>query len=565
LTWLTTLPVILEDRARRTPDELAYRFWTSETRELSRQVEHCAGVLFAHGLGGERAVLHYESVRDLVIAVLACMRIGSVPVPVAPLRGPRDRERLAAVVADAEPAAVLSTRAAIERVGDEIRGGPLRWIATDDLGEATSAPAHRPGGAELALLQYTSGSTSRPKGVMVTYDNLWANAEAIRIRFGHTRQSRGVIWLPPHHDMGLMGGVLQPLFVGFPVLLMPTLSFITRPHRWLQLISDFGATTSGGPCFAYDLCAQKVSDDKLRGVDLSSWQIAFVGAEPVRSSVLRRFADRFAPYGFRAESLYPCYGLAEGTLMATGAAARRLPVVVSVDPAELAKGRAEPSQSAGRPFVSVGEAIPDHQVQIVDPDSRIPCASGEIGELWVSGPSVAAGYWRDEVTTRERVAASLATGGPNHWLRTGDLGFELDGELYVTGRIKSVIILNGRNYHAEDIEAVAEEAADGVTAGSVAALSWTADERERLVLVVEAAPDAGELASAMRESVRAALGIPIASVILVKKRHLPRTTSGKLRREMIREALEAGALEPTGIFSMPGLELAIGAARSVHA
>lgn len=580
MTSPTTLPAILEDRARTTPEKLAYRFWTSESRApedlsygaLLSEVERCAGLLCAHELGGERAVLVYDSVRDLVIAVLACMRAGAIPVPVAPLRGPRDRERIAAVVADARPAAVLSTRAAIDRfAGDTVNDGAwrrLRWIATDEPGEVIAAPRHRPGPGDLALLQYTSGSTSRPKGVMITYDNLWANAEAIRIRFDHTAQSRGVIWLPPHHDMGLMGGVFQPLFVGFPVLLLPTLAFVTRPHRWLRLISDFGATASGGPCFAYDLCARKISDEQLRGVDLSSWQIAFVGAEPVRSSVLERFCARFEPYGFRPESLYPCYGLAEGTLMATGAAKRRRPVVLSLDPAALEKRRAQPASSAGLACVSVGQPIPDHDLRIVDPSSRRPVATGEIGELWLCGRSVAAGYWDDEEATRNRITATLAapeSGPPKRWLRTGDLGFVRDGEVYVTGRLKSVIIVNGRNYHAEDIEAVAEEAVATVAPVAVAALSWTADERERLMLVAEAGPSTqqaarAELAKAMRAAIHDALGVPVAAVVFVKRRHLPRTTSGKLRRDAIRHALATGALAAIGIDSIPGLKLAIGGA-----
>ncbi|HEU4537342.1 MAG TPA: AMP-binding protein, partial [Polyangiaceae bacterium] len=506
----------------------------------------------------------------------------------------RSLPRLRALVADGEARVALTTSEVARAFGP---GGAaagefasLRWLvdaasttattATDaahatptiGLAGATGEEAFHPpalGPSSLALLQYTSGSTGQPKGVMVTHGNLLHNAELVRQGFETSAESTGVIWLPPYHDMGLIGGVVQPVYAGFPVVLTSPLSFLRRPLRWLELVSERGATVSGGPDFAFDLCVRKSSPAERARLDLSRWQVAFCGAEPVRAATLERFAAAFAPAGFRREAFYPCYGLAEATLAVSGGARSAAPIVRRFGREALRKGRAEPageertapaSEGRAQPasdaapmstavaLVGCGRALGDQMVVIVDPDTGRPRPEGSEGEVWVSGPSVAAGYWRRPDESRETFAARLAPPGDGRaYLRTGDLGFLQGEELFVTGRRKDLIIVRGRNHHPSDLERTAEAAHPALRPGGVAAFAVGGEGGEGLGLACELAPggaaQADEALAALRRRVAEGHELRPRVVLLLKSGALPRTSSGKVQRQACRRAYEEGTFE----------------------
>jgi acyl-CoA synthetase (AMP-forming)/AMP-acid ligase II len=378
--------------------------------------------------------------------------------------------------------------------------------------------------------------------VVLSHANLLHNTAQIAKRFEVEADSQGMIWLPPYHDMGLVGGILEGVFAGFPIALMAPVAFLQRPVRWLQAISRTQATISGGPNFAYDLCVERIPSAQRAGLDLSSWQVAFNGAEPVHEATLRRFADAFSPHGFRPNAFYPCYGLAEATLMVAGGSASAPPIVT-----QLAN-----SQTT---VVGNGTAIDDQTLVIVDPATSRPCQPGQIGEVWVAGPSVAAGYWAQPELTREIFAADLSgtqhlgsrpqaadLPGAGPFLRTGDLGFVQDGELFITGRLKSVLILNGRKLQAEDLEATLNE----LQAGTSVAIAVEHDAQERLVIIHEldrhASPDFDAIVKQIRLRVAEAHQVPVWAVLLVRRGPVPTTSSGKVQRGACRDAFLAGRL-----------------------
>ncbi|HVR99107.1 MAG TPA: fatty acyl-AMP ligase, partial [Thermoanaerobaculia bacterium] len=409
--------------------------------ELDRQARALGAALAAmgeRGLYGERALLLYPPGLEFIAAFLGCLYGGVVAVPAYPPRSQRGLPRLLSIVQDAKPSVVLTTGALLRKaealLGQVLGDSGVACIATDQLLEEDAgalASAWTPpaiDGATLAFLQYTSGSTSTPKGVMVSHGNLLHNEEMIRQAFGQSAESVILGWLPVYHDMGLIGNVLQPLYVGAPCILMSPVAFLQKPLRWLEAISRYRATTSGGPNFAYALCAQKVTEEQKAGLDLSSWRVAFNGAEPVRAETLDRFAAAFAQCGFRREAFYPCFGLAEATLFVTGGALAEPFVARPFEAAALERDEAVPAESGenrpARELVGCGHAWAGQRVEIVDPSTFTACAPGRVGEVWVAGPSVAHGYWgRPDATERDFHArlADEPEAGP--FLRTGDLGF----------------------------------------------------------------------------------------------------------------------------------------------
>jgi acyl-CoA synthetase (AMP-forming)/AMP-acid ligase II len=421
-------------------------------------------------------------------------------------------------------------------------------LAIDDLAIcAWTRP--RLGPASLAFLQYTSGSTGKPRGVMVSHGNLLANERVIQERTGHD-SDRTVFagWLPLYHDMGLIGNVLQSAYLGIPCYLMSPLDFVKRPMVWLEAISRYRVTTSGGPSFAYDHCARRVPDDAVGALDLASWDLAFNGAEPVRADVLDRFAGKFARAGFRREAFYPCYGLAEATLMVSGADRLHVPHVVGVARAELGAGRVVRAEgSDAQRLVGCGRPADDHRVVIVDSERRAPAEPGRVGEIWVSGPSVCAGYWGDAASTAETFGATLP-GSADRFLRTGDLGFITAGQLFVVGRSKDLIIVRGCNHYPDDIERTIERAHPALRVGCGVVFGVDIAGEERVVAVHEIArgPDgarAAQIAADITEAVAQRHGLRLHASVLVKPGTIPKTSSGKLRRTACRSLYLDGALQ----------------------
>ncbi|GAA2037756.1 hypothetical protein GCM10009839_43890 [Catenulispora yoronensis] len=472
-------------------------------------------------------------------------------MPAYPPLDARQAARLTGIAADATPAAVLTEAAFLGMARDLLEpvlrgtGVAPTWIATDTAASVGGPWRVRHNPERVAFLQYTSGSTGQPKGVVVTHANLLHNSAFIRDRFGHSESSRGVIWLPPYHDMGLIGGILQPVFAGFPVTLMSPLSFLREPWRWLRAVSDYGATTSGGPNFAYDLAVRKTTPAQREALDLSRWTVAFTGAEQVRPATLDAFAKAFAAAGFRRRAYFPCYGLAEATLMVTGVRFDADPEVTAFSADALAAGGCAlpPEVTAGagadaseRRLVSCGTPPADGAVAIVDPDSGSPVEEGTIGEITVSGPSVAAGYWGD------RGAAEFADGR----VRTGDLGFLYGGGLYITGRRKDLIIVRGRNVAPDDVEHTAAAAHPALRPGCGAAVAVEIGGEERLAVVHEVQGPKplplAEISGAVRAAVLGDHGVAVSRVVLLGKGGLPKTSSGKVRRSECRRALAADEL-----------------------
>ncbi len=541
---ILTLSELLSTRARENPEQIAFIALTQGDRqqteirygELDRRAQAMAAVLRQQAAPGTRVCLLYPAGFDFVTALFACFYAGMIAVPGYPPRSARRLPRLDAMIEDPAGAlAVCSAKvwAMIQPALASANGAmrEVRWVVCDPemLPTATETPASGEPGT-LAMIQYTSGSTANPKGVMLSHANFLHNLEQVYQRFGHSRESRGVIWLPPYHDMGLVGGILQPIYGNFPSVIMAPTAFLQEPMAWLRAISKYGATTSGGPNFAYELCARKVTEADQRELDLSRWDVAFTGAEPVRMETMERFAAAFAPCGFRREAFLPCYGLAEGTLMVT---ARH-------------KGEG--------PAETCGPAGFDTDVRVVDPETGIERAPGVEGEIWVAGPSVAQGYWQRPEESAATFGATLA-GGAQPYLRTGDLGYWSEGELRISGRRKDLIIVRGANYYAHDLEATAERSHAALRAGSGAAFGVESEDGEQVVLVQELEPrryaEASEAVAAVREEIAARHGLDLAAVVLLPAGAIPKTTSGKVRRQACREAYLAGTLETLATWSRP--------------
>ncbi|MGA5301846.1 SDR family NAD(P)-dependent oxidoreductase [Nucisporomicrobium flavum] len=561
----------LVDRFRtglhRRADEPCYRFLVDGEgpaqaltgAALDRRARAIAVALRERTAEGDRALILCPPGLDYVAGFFGCLYAGVVPVPAYPPDPgllARMLPRLAGVLQDAAPAVVLAP-AADAGIGEHLvalapEAATLPWIAVDEVDEALAAQWRRPGvrGDDLALLQYTSGSTGSPKGVMLSHDNLLANLAAIDERFfdpGDPDPSC-VIWLPPYHDMGLIGGLLEPAYRGYPVTFMSPLAFLKRPARWLRAIADLRATHAGGPNFGYDLCVAKIPEAERAELDLSSWQVAFSGAEPVRAATLDRFAHAFAPSGFRRTAFYPCYGMAEASLLVSGGTRESEPTLLRVQADALQRNRIEPADAgfATRTLVGCGPVIDGHRLVVADPEERTPLPERQVGEIWVAGPSISRGFWGRPEETAERLGAQLADGdGP--FLRTGDLGFLDDGQLYVTGRIKDLVIIAGRNHYPQDIERTVEEAHPALRRSAGLAFSVDSGDEERLVVVQAVTVagtrlDAGEVFAAVRAAVAAEHGLQIHEIVLVKPGSIAKTSSGKLQRFAGKQAYLSGSL-----------------------
>jgi acyl-CoA synthetase (AMP-forming)/AMP-acid ligase II len=540
-----TLVEVVKTRAATTPDRLAFRWLVDGEEEgprltdsdLDRQAR-CIALALQHTVDpGDRALLLYAPGLEFIPAFFGCLYAGVVAVPAYPPRLDRlaqSWQTLGGIAADCRPNVVLATRSIAALFGGSAAIPPLGelpWICTDAL-DASGANAwhERPCAPEgLAFLQYTSGSTAAPRGVRVTHRNLIHNQHVMQAALGPDGPGLGVSWLPLYHDMGLVGGVFQPVFHGTPCLLMSPLGLLQKPIRWLRAISRYRARTGGGPAFAYELCAERITPEQKVGLDLSKWTVAVLGGEPVSARTLERFAAAFGPCGFRPEGLGPCYGLAEATLLvaASGAPAARV----------LPTGH-----------VSCGPVWLDQRVAIIHPESMTRCSPGEVGEIWVSGPSVADGYWGRPEETERTFRAFLRDTGEGPFLRTGDLGFLDGGELFVTGRLKDLIIIRGRNHYPQDIEATVQGAHPGLRANGGAAFEVRTEDGPLLVVVQEVERgtrdlDPARLLGDVRQAVAERHDLHLHDLQLLEFGSLPKTSSGKVQRHLCRLGYQQGTLK----------------------
>lgn len=542
--------VFVRDPVTRDDDPMSYA-------ELDERARRIAGWLRDRVAVGDRVLLLHPSGVDFVAAFFGCLYAGAVAVP-APLPGRyhHERRRVKGIAKDAEVAAVLTDGANLKSIVDWVREGE---VAVDEALVADSAAVGAAGALDgtgdpyradrdaLALLQYTSGSTGEPKGVELTHGNVLHNAGVYRDLLGVSGPVRFGGWAPLYHDMGLMMQTLTPLLLGGTCVLMTPSSFIRRPENWLRMVDDYDLVCSQAPNFAYALCTRKVTDEQLAGLDLSRWRYAVCGAEPVQASTMREFKARFAAAGLRDDALFPGYGLAEATVAVSGAPWRE-DAVLRADPAALERGELRPAEASGRARELPGNGWPrDFDVRVVDPDTGEVRPDGQVGEVWLRGPSVSRGYWRNEVATAATFGARTAD-GDGGYLRTGDLGALVGGELYVTGRRKDLMIIRGRNLHPSDVEhelRTRHEELDGLPG---AAFTVPVADEEALVVVQEVRgrrtdDEARALVRAMRLTVAREFGVHAAGVLLVQRGAVRRTTSGKVQRAAMRQLFLAGELE----------------------
>jgi len=587
----STLIELLQRRALHDPDQRIYTYLIDGEIEgshltlgaLDRQARAIAALLQSHRAAGSRALMLYPAGLDFIPAFFGALYAGAIAVPLPPqnmAQPQRTLARLRTVASDAQPAIVLTTSSILSKVECLFAQAPelrkLRWLATDQVSAGAADEWRDPAvtGNTLALLQYTSGSTAAPRGVMVSHENLLQNSAHISQAFEIASDAVSVTWLPVFHDMGLTNGIIQPIYGGRLCVLMAPQAFLQRPGRWLRAISHYKATISGGPNFAYEMCARRITPEQRDGLDLSGWKVAYNGAEPVRGDTLKRFAEAFSSCGFQPSFSYPCYGLAEATLIVSGGLVKADPVLCTTRVAALEhNGVAETSdgQPNVRTLVGSGRAMPDTKIVVAHPESMLACAPDEVGEIWVSGPAVAQGYWNRPEETARTFNAHLADTGEGPFLRTGDLGFLRDGELFITGRLKDLIIIDGRNLYPSDIELTVEQSHEAVRSGGSVAFSVDVTDDERLIVAAEierryqleqqhrngesrdmsdgikrnhrSAADLDAVVRAIRRAVAQQHDIRVHAVVLLGAGCIPRTPSGKVQRRVCQARFQDGTLE----------------------
>jgi acyl-CoA synthetase (AMP-forming)/AMP-acid ligase II len=585
-----TLPEILRMRAQHTPAKTAFIFLVDgddQEEKISYKELHLAALETAQLLAdknaaGERALMLYPPGLEFVKALFGCFYAGVIAVPAYPPRKNRSLERIKTLVTDSGASIVLATEdiyKTFERsFSDVTELKQLNWITTDTpqlptsqiqspnrpiaqspnrpIAQSPNRPiAQSPNPAELALLQYTSGSTGQPKGVMVTHRNIIRNVEFIRQSFSLSQKSVSVTWLPSFHDMGLIDGVIEPVYTGFQGVIIPPVNFLQKPVRWLKAISKYKGTHGGGPNFAFDHCINGISEEEKQGLDLSSMNTLYCGAEPIRKPTFERFIAVFKDYGFHPASLYPCYGMAETTLITSGPAAGRGAVYLSLSGNALEQNRIVPvsdqAQDA-RYLVGVGYPWLDTTVKIVNPDTFLLCRDDEVGEIWVSGSVVTAGYWNKPEETGKTFSARIKNDTEGSYLRTGDLGFFQQGELYISGRLKDMIIIHGLNYYPQDIEFLAENSHPALRPNACAAFSVEADWEEKLVIVAEVGRsairdlDVEAVCDTIRQKIAEEMELAVYAIRLLRTASILKTSSGKIQRKACKEGFLNNTLESVG-------------------
>ena len=569
-----SIPTILRERASLQPDDLAVSFidydrnWAGDTKSLTwsqlyQKSSSVAQEISQTGSAGDRAVILAPQGLDYLVAFLGALQAGRVAVPLSvPLGGAAD-ERVDLVLRDASPTAVLTTSSVAATVAGHLGLGAERASLIEvDVLDPTSRYRLDPAaedGQTTAYLQYTSGSTREPAGVMMSHGNVLANFEQL---MGGYFADRGRLpppdttilsWLPFYHDMGLLLGVCAPVILGLNTVLTSPVAFLQRPARWMQLMASHGHVYTAGPNFAFEVASRKTTDDDMAGLDLADVLTIVTGSERVHPATLRRFAQRFARFNLSESAIRPSYGLAEATVYVATRAPGEPPKVVHFDADKLSDGHAKPL-AGGRGTALVSYGTPEAPaVRIVDPETATECPAGTTGEIWVHGDNVAVGYWGQPEKSEETFGATLlgvADGTPEaRWLRTGDLGFISDGELFIVGRIKDLLIVYGRNHSPDDIEATIQE----ISGGRVAAISVADGHTEKLVAIIEqkkrgaSDDEVAQALATIRRDVASAVfdahGLGIADLVLVSPGAIPITTSGKVRRSSCVEYYRRGQFD----------------------
>ena len=566
-----TLVDILRNRVESQPNKTVYNFLVDGEREeinltygqLEQKAKAIATYLQSISSPQDRVLLLFPAGLDYITAFFGCLYAGVIAIPAYPPRPNRSLSRIHNILQNAETNLALTNSETLDSLERQLERTPelknLHWIATDTLNDTGAKNWQQPdiSTESIAFLQYTSGSTAEPKGVKIAYRNLLHNLSAIHCCFRHSPRSKGVIWLPPYHDMGLIGGILQPLYGGFPVTLMSPLMFLQNPLRWLKAISRTQATTSGGPNFAYDLCVRKFKPEQLTGLDLSSWQVAFNGAEPINQETLSQFAEIYAPYGFDPAAFYPCYGMAEATLIVSGGSGQSSVVTKVVRGKALEQNKiidADRYEAHPRTLVSCGRSLIDQEIVIAHPETLTSCPLGEVGEIWVSGASIAQGYWKQPEVTKATFDVYLKDTNAGPFLRTGDLGFIDRGELFFTGRLKDMIVIKGRNHYPQDIEQTVQEVSSWIRPSCVASFSIDIQGEEKLVVLAEVERkywssnrtakansngssdtiDAKDLSQLIKREIAKNHDLQAYTILLLKPGSLPKTSSGKIQRHACR-------------------------------
>jgi len=568
LSKQTTLIDRLQEQESIQPNKRAFTFLADgETeidsltyQQLNQKAKAIASVLQSHHAQGKRALLLFQPGLDFITAFFGCLYAGVVAVPVYPPRANRSLDRLIAIAADATASFALTTQSIQGQVADKFARHhateKLQLIATDTFELNLAQDWQNPDIAtdSLAFLQYTSGSTGKPKGVMVSHGNIMANSATINYGFQNNCDHSAVAWLPPYHDMGLIGCIIQPMYVGLSMYLMAPVTFLQRPYRWLKAISQYRGVTNGGPNFAYDLCVDRITPEQKATLDLSCWELAFTGAEPVRAKTIDRFSEYFRDCGFKKSAFYPCYGMAESTLMITGGNKYIAPITAQFDGNKIEQDRAiivENSATAVT-LVSSGSNVPGQKIAIADPQTLKQCPNEQIGEIWSKSESVAQGYWNLPELTNHSFNAVLADTAEAGWLRTGDLGFIKDGELFVTGRLKDLIIIHGRNYYPQDLELTVENAHEAIRLGNIAAFAVEVGGKEQLVVTSEIKRtylrklNVEEVTKAIRKEIAQNHDLQTHAIVLIKTGSIPKTSSGKIQRHACKAGYLDGSLNVVG-------------------
>ncbi|NEO48620.1 MAG: fatty acyl-AMP ligase [Moorea sp. SIO4A3] len=561
-----TLVDLLESRTLQQPDQLGFTFLADGEKQevnltykqLDLQARAIAASLQARVSEGERVLLLYPSGLEYITAFFGCLYAGVIAIPVYPPKRNQKMSRLKAIVTDANPTLALTVTPLLDNIQERFAEHPelasLSCLATNniDINQALNWQKPYLERRTIAFIQYTSGSTGTPKGVIVNHKNILHNSEYIQTAFQLTPKSVSVSWLPIFHDMGLIDGILQPLYTGFHGVFMSPDAFVRKPLRWLEAISHYRATHCGGPNFGYELCLDKIDIDQRTSLDLSSWLTAYSGAEPIRSETLKRFSKFFDPCGFKAQFLYPCYGMAETTLMVSGGFVDSKPIYLRVQANELENNHIivvdNDSQNI-KELVGCGRTWLDTKIIIADPETLNKTSSDQVGEILVSSASVAQGYWNKPEETKKTFQAYLADTGEGPFLRTGDLGFIRNGELFITGRLKDLIIIRGRNHYPQDIELTVEQSNLALRPNCGGAFSVEVNGEEELVIVQEVKReclrkiDIDEVSRCIRRAVVEEHELQVYDVVLIKTTSIPKTSSGKIQRSACKQKYLNGEFE----------------------